>query len=55
MPLHSSSMQEEQVENIEEEEETISKESCHDSGIDIRESSLPPVVPIPTKKVSLAS
>ncbi|XP_044750372.1 nuclear receptor coactivator 7 isoform X3 [Coccinella septempunctata] len=50
LPMHSSSMQEEPVEQIEEEEETISKESCHDSGIDIRETSLPPVVPIPTKK-----
>lgn len=51
MPIHSSSMQEEHVENIEE-EDIISKESCHDSGIDIRESSLPPVIPIQTKKVS---
>ncbi|XP_045471483.1 nuclear receptor coactivator 7 isoform X3 [Harmonia axyridis] len=49
MPIHSSSMQEEHVENIEE-EDIISKESCHDSGIDIRESSLPPVIPIQTKK-----
>ncbi|KAL3282082.1 hypothetical protein HHI36_005281 [Cryptolaemus montrouzieri] len=49
MPIHSSSLQEEHVESVDE-EEIISKESCHDSGIDIRESSLPPVVPISTKK-----
>lgn len=39
-------------EHIDEEEDSLAKESCHDSGIDIRESSLPPIVPIPTKKVS---
>ncbi|KAK9870388.1 hypothetical protein WA026_007953 [Henosepilachna vigintioctopunctata] len=49
IPMHSSSLQEEQAENIDE-EEVISKGSCHDSGIDIRESSLPPVIPIPSKK-----
>ncbi|XP_023310478.1 nuclear receptor coactivator 7 isoform X3 [Anoplophora glabripennis] len=37
-------------EHIDEEENSLAKESCHDSGIDIRETSLPPVVPIPTKK-----
>lgn len=37
-------------EHIDEEEDSLAKESCHDSGIDIRETSLPPVVPIPTKK-----
>uniref|UniRef100_V5GP38 Oxidation resistance protein 1 n=1 Tax=Anoplophora glabripennis TaxID=217634 RepID=V5GP38_ANOGL len=39
-------------EHIDEEENSLAKESCHDSGIDIRETSLPPVVPIPTKKYS---
>lgn len=44
--VSASSLQEEH----EEEEEQLAKESCHDSGIDIRETSLPPVIPIQTKK-----
>lgn len=46
---------EEQTEEIKTEDEEI-KESCHDSGIDIRDTSIPPpppIVPIPNKKVSL--
>lgn len=53
LPLRSSSLQEEnlQEEHIHEDDHLITKEeSCHDSGIDIRESSLPPVIHIPTKK-----
>lgn len=35
------------------EEDSLVKESCHDSGIDIRDTSIPPVVPVQTnKKVS---
>lgn len=41
-----------QEEHIDEEEDNLIKESCHDSGIDIRESSVPPVLPIPPKKYS---
>ncbi|KAJ8926700.1 hypothetical protein NQ314_020916 [Rhamnusium bicolor] len=48
MPALSSSGVQEQ--HIDEEEDSLVKESCHDSGIDIRESSLPPVMPIPAKK-----
>ncbi|KAJ8951799.1 hypothetical protein NQ318_019772 [Aromia moschata] len=44
--LSSSSVQEEHLD----EDDSLAKESCHDSGIDIRETSLPPVVPLPTKK-----
>lgn len=39
-----------------EDEDILTKHSCHDSGIDIRESApLPMVVPISAKKVSLSS
>lgn len=50
MPVISRSSLQEQVD---EDTESLNKESCHDSGIDIRESSLPPIPPpIPNKKVS---
>ncbi|CAH1117849.1 unnamed protein product [Phaedon cochleariae] len=39
-----------QEENIDEEDGSNKEESCHDSGIDIRETSLPPILPIPQKK-----
>ncbi|EFA03143.2 hypothetical protein TcasGA2_TC013055 [Tribolium castaneum] len=49
IPAISSSMiQEDQID----EEENLVKESCHDSGIDIRESSIPPVAPHPKKQYS---
>lgn len=36
------------------EEDSLAKESCHDSGIDIRDTSIPPIVPVQTnKKVTL--
>lgn len=51
MPIISAGiLQEEQI--GEEDEESLVKESCHDSGIDIRESSQPPIVAVQTKKVS---
>ncbi|KAG5888498.1 hypothetical protein JTB14_015743 [Gonioctena quinquepunctata] len=34
----------------EEEDDDLNKENCHDSGIDIRDTSLPPIVPIQQKK-----
>lgn len=47
------SLPEEHVEE-EDENDSLNKESCHDSGIDIRESSLPPVPPpLPNKKVCI--
>lgn len=39
-------------ENVCEDKEDETKESCHDSGIDIRETSIPPIVPVQNKKVS---
>ncbi|XP_072396844.1 oxidation resistance protein 1 isoform X1 [Diabrotica undecimpunctata] len=36
--------------HIQDEDDSLNKESCHDSGIDIRESSIPPIVHIPPKK-----
>ncbi|XP_074040420.1 TLD domain-containing protein mustard isoform X3 [Leptinotarsa decemlineata] len=39
-----------QEEHVDEEENSLNKESCHDSGIDIRETSLPPILPIQQKK-----
>lgn len=50
MPAVSAPALAEEQQNIDEEEDSLAKESCHDSGIDIRETSLPPVVPIQTKK-----
>ncbi|KAJ8916218.1 hypothetical protein NQ315_016357 [Exocentrus adspersus] len=50
MPAVSTPAVVEEQQHIDEEEDSLAKESCHDSGIDIRESSLPPVVPIQTKK-----
>ncbi|XP_063918186.1 oxidation resistance protein 1 isoform X4 [Zophobas morio] len=48
MPTIASAMlQEDQID----EEDSLIKESCHDSGIDIRETSIPPIVPH-TKKYS---
>lgn len=38
--------------NNDEDEDSLTKQSCHDSGIDIRDTSMPPVVAMPTKKVS---
>lgn len=32
------------------EEDSLVKESCHDSGIDIRDTSIPPIVPVQTNK-----
>lgn len=49
-PISSSMLQEDQID----EEDSLVKESCHDSGIDIRESSVPPIAPHP-KKVILIS
>lgn len=43
-------VQEEQQE--ESEDDSLVKQSCHDSGIDIRETSVPVVQNIPTKKVN---
>lgn len=40
---------EEQVDEVTEEDSLV-KESCHDSGIDIRDTSIPPVVPVQTNK-----
>lgn len=38
------------------EEDSLVKESCHDSGIDIRDTSIPPIIPVQTnKKVSTAA
>ncbi|XP_065172062.1 nuclear receptor coactivator 7 isoform X10 [Atheta coriaria] len=37
--------------NNDEDEDSLTKQSCHDSGIDIRDTSMPPVVAMPTKKV----
>ncbi|XP_049822533.1 oxidation resistance protein 1 isoform X6 [Aethina tumida] len=49
MPIISAGiLQEEQI--GEEDEDSLVKESCHDSGIDIRESSQPPIVAVQTKK-----
>ncbi|XP_044268620.1 oxidation resistance protein 1 isoform X2 [Tribolium madens] len=49
IPAISSSMiQEDQID----EEENLVKESCHDSGIDIRETNIPPVAPHPKKQYS---
>lgn len=50
--LSSSTLTEETVEAVED-KEVESKESCHDSGIDIRETSIPPIQPVQNKKVSL--
>lgn len=36
-----------------EEDDSLAKESCHDSGIDIRDTNIPIVAPVPTKKVRL--
>ncbi|XP_065172058.1 oxidation resistance protein 1 isoform X6 [Atheta coriaria] len=36
--------------NNDEDEDSLTKQSCHDSGIDIRDTSMPPVVAMPTKK-----
>ncbi|CAG9839023.1 unnamed protein product [Diabrotica balteata] len=36
--------------HIQDEDDSLNKESCHDSGIDIRESSIPPIVHVPPKK-----
>jgi LysM repeat protein len=44
-PISSSMLQEDQID----EEDSLVKESCHDSGIDIRESSVPPIAPHPKK------
>lgn len=44
-------LQEEQVES---EDDSLVKQSCHDSGIDIRETSVPPVQTIPAKKVKIS-
>ncbi|XP_017782920.1 PREDICTED: uncharacterized protein LOC108567137 isoform X17 [Nicrophorus vespilloides] len=38
-------------EQIEEEDDLLTKQSCHDSGIDIRDTSIPPIVPVASKKV----
>lgn len=52
MPVVSSSVQEDHIEEEETNgEEADMKESCHDSGIDIRETPLVPVAPIPVKEV----
>lgn len=32
------------------EEDSLVKESCHDSGIDIRDTSIPPIVPVQSNK-----
>lgn len=38
------------------EEDSLVKESCHDSGIDIRDTSIPPIVPVQTnKKVTITN
>ncbi|XP_068904194.1 oxidation resistance protein 1 isoform X12 [Tenebrio molitor] len=47
-PISSSMLQEDQID----EEDSLVKESCHDSGIDIRESSVPPIAPHPKKQYS---
>lgn len=52
MPVVSGSVQEDHIEEEETNgEEADMKESCHDSGIDIRETPLVPVAPIPVKEV----
>ncbi|XP_060518597.1 oxidation resistance protein 1 isoform X3 [Cylas formicarius] len=52
IPAISSSIQEDSTEEKpdDDDDDDEIKQSCHDSGIDIRESSLPPVIPVPTKK-----
>ncbi|CAH1962599.1 unnamed protein product [Acanthoscelides obtectus] len=50
LPAISSPVLQEQQATDDDEQDSLNKESCHDSGIDIRESSLPPVPPVVHKK-----
>nr|CAH7760997.1 unnamed protein product [Callosobruchus chinensis] len=50
MPAISASALQEQQATDDDEQDSLNKESCHDSGIDIRETSLPPIPPVVQKK-----